>query len=53
MTWAPISLDNIFGLIHETEKDLNGDLMNFWELIKVDPEKWLKRLLGKKEMDFG
>jgi hypothetical protein len=40
MTWTPITVEEIYDLILETEKELNGDLLNFWELIKMYPEKW-------------
>lgn len=44
--WTPISLDELYDEIHKTENDLNGELWNFWQLIKIDPEKW-------EEIEYG
>ncbi len=44
--WEPISLDELYVEILKTEKDLSGELKNFWNLIKIDPIKW-------KEKEFG
>jgi len=44
--WSPISLIELYDEIQKTETDLNGDLWNFWKLIKVEPAKW-------KEPNFG
>jgi hypothetical protein len=34
--WKPISLSELYDQIQKTETDLNGDLWNFWQLIKID-----------------
>lgn len=52
MTWTPITIDKVYDLILETEKDLNGDLLNFWELIKICPEKWNEETYGKEGNGF-
>jgi hypothetical protein len=44
--WKPISLNDLFDEIQRTETDLNGELWNFWQLIKIYPTKW-------KEDGFG
>jgi hypothetical protein len=44
--WTPISKIELLGEIQKTEIELNGDLWNFWQLIKIEPEKW-------KEPEFG
>lgn len=44
--WKPISLSELYDQIQKTETDLNGELWNFWQLIKIDPKKW-------KEQDYG
>jgi hypothetical protein len=44
--WEPIPLKELFNEIQKTENDLNGDLKNFWDLIKIDPVKW-------KENEYG
>jgi hypothetical protein len=46
MTWTPITIEKVYDLILETERELNGELFNFWELIKIYPEKW-------KEEEYG
>ncbi len=52
MTWTPISLEEIFDLIHETENELSGDLLNFWELVKIYPEKWDEKTYGPEGNGF-
>ncbi|WP_207423164.1 hypothetical protein [Desertivirga brevis] len=44
--WEPIPLANLYDKIQKTETDLNGEVWNFWQLIKTSPTKW-----GEKE--FG
>ncbi|MPL94485.1 hypothetical protein SDC9_40639 [bioreactor metagenome] len=50
--WTPISLERLYDLILETEKDLSGDLLKFWELIKIDPEKWEEGKYSKEGGGF-
>jgi hypothetical protein len=52
MTRTPITIEEIYELIVETERDLNGELLNFWELIKVSPEKWDEETFGKEGKGF-
>ena len=52
MTWTPIPIEEIYDLILETEKELNGDLLNFWELTKIYPEKWNEDTYGKEGGGF-
>lgn len=35
--WKPISLKELYDQIQKTESDLNGELWNFWQLIKTEP----------------
>jgi len=44
--WKPIELNELYDEILKTESDLNGELRNFWELIKIDPEKWSEPQYG-------
>lgn len=44
--WKPIELSELYDEILKTESDLNGDLWNFWQLIKIDPEKWSEPQYG-------
>ncbi|GGA92252.1 hypothetical protein [Mucilaginibacter rubeus] len=50
--WKPISLGELFDKIHKTEANLNGDLWNFWQLIKVYPTKWIENELGNEGGGF-
>jgi site-specific DNA-adenine methylase len=52
MTWTPITIEEIYDMIHATERDLNGELLNFWELIKIYPEKWNEETYGKEGNGF-
>jgi len=45
-TWKPISLSELHDEIYKTEIELNGELWNFWELIKIDPAKWTEKKYG-------
>ncbi|MDQ6469048.1 hypothetical protein RB619_00245 [Flavobacterium sp. LHD-80] len=45
--WEPISLNELFDEIQKTEKDLDGELKNFWDLIKIDPIKWEEKEYGE------
>lgn len=45
--WEPISLSELFNEIEKTEKDLDGELKNFWNLIKIDPIKWEEKEYGE------
>lgn len=45
--WEPITLNELFSEIQKTEKDLNGELKNFWDLIKIDPTKWEEKEYGE------
>lgn len=52
MTWSPITIEEIFDEIISTEKKLNGNLLNFWDLIKIHPEKWAEEAYGKEGGGF-
>jgi hypothetical protein len=52
MTWEPITIEKIYGFILDTEKELNGELSNFWELFKIYPEKWTEETYGKEGDGF-
>ena len=52
MTWTPITIEEVYDSILETEKELKGDLLNFWELIKIYPEKWNEETYGKEGNGF-
>jgi hypothetical protein len=44
--WKPISLPDLKNLLLKGELELNDEQLNFWDLIKIDPEKW-------NEKDYG
>jgi hypothetical protein len=52
MTWTPITIEEIYDMILSTEKEVNGELLNFWELIKIYPEKWNEETYGKEGSGF-
>lgn len=45
--WIPITLLKLYDKIQKSETDLNGELWNFWQLIKIDPVKWSEKKYGK------
>jgi hypothetical protein len=50
--WEPISLEDLYDLILDTEKELTSELFNFWELIKIYPEKWKEEKYGNEGGGF-
>jgi hypothetical protein len=52
MTWTPVTIEEVYDLILSTEKELTGDLLNFWELIKIYPEKWNEETYGNEGNGF-
>ena len=47
MTWTPITIEELKDLIHETEKELNAELLHFWMQIRINPEKWMEETYGE------
>jgi hypothetical protein len=45
--WKPISINELLDRISETENDLEGELVKFWKLVKIPPEKWQEEEYGK------
>lgn len=50
--WKPITKDELLTEIYKTETDLTRDLWNFWQLIKIHPEKWAEENYGKEGNGF-
>ena len=50
--WKPISESELYDQIQKTEADLNGELWNFWQLIKIDPIKWREKEYGDEGGGF-
>lgn len=44
--WTPISLNELEEWILRGELELEEELLNFWNLIKIEPRKW-------QEKDYG
>ncbi|MEZ4911166.1 MAG: hypothetical protein R2774_09935 [Saprospiraceae bacterium] len=50
--WKPITENELIEQIHKTETDLIGELWNFWQLIRIDPEKWQEPEFGNEGGGF-
>lgn len=50
--WEPISENELYDQIQSTETNLNGELWNFWQLIKIDPVKWTEKEYGEEGGGF-
>jgi hypothetical protein len=40
MIWEPITLEALYDEILLAEEEMVGELLRFWELIQIFPEKW-------------
>ena len=50
--WKPITLNELNIEIQKTEKDLEGEIMEFWKSIKIEPEKWAEKEFGNEGGGF-
>lgn len=50
--WTPITLEELPDQISKSENLLKGDLLKFWQLIKITPEKWIEDEYGKEGGGF-
>lgn len=50
--WKPISLKELYVEIQKTEWQLDGELSNFWELIRIEPQKWKENTFGNQGDGF-
>lgn len=50
--WQPITLSELYDEIHNSEKELIGELSNFWDLIKIEPAKWQEENYGNEGGGF-
>ncbi|PZR23194.1 MAG: hypothetical protein DI539_03645 [Flavobacterium psychrophilum] len=50
--WEPISLKELQAEIHKTEPELKDELLVFWKLIKIEPEKWEEPEYGNEGGGF-
>lgn|SRR5690554_2934953 len=50
--WEPISLSELEINILKGELELKGELLNFWNLIKIEPQKWQEKEFGEEGGGF-
>jgi len=50
--WTPITLIELYDQIKKTETDLKGEVWNFWQLIKIEPNKWEEPTYGNEGNGF-
>lgn len=50
--WKPISLNELEINILKGELELKGELLNFWNLIKIEPQKWQEKEYGREGGGF-
>lgn len=50
--WTPISLGELNNLIQKEKKALSGELLTFWNLIKIEPTKWIEKHFGNEGGGF-
>ncbi|WP_230141937.1 hypothetical protein [Pedobacter sp. Bi36] len=50
--WTPISLIELEEWISRGESKLEGEPLNFWNLIKIVPQKWQEKEYGKEAGGF-
>lgn len=51
-TWQPISFNELYDEIIQTESRLMGELERLWKLIRIVPEKWQEEVYGKEGGGF-
>jgi hypothetical protein len=50
--WTPISLGELEEHISRGELELQEELLNFWNLIKIAPQKWQEKEYGTEGGGF-
>jgi hypothetical protein len=50
--WTPISSNALFIEIQKSEMELEGELLNFWQLIRIEPTKWAEKEFGQRGDGF-
>lgn len=50
--WTPLSLGELEEWILRGESELEGELLNFWNLIKIKPQKWQEEEYGAEGEGF-
>lgn len=52
MNWQPISEEKIWDDINSAWKRMSFQQRNFWEIIRIDPEKWIQNPWGEEGNGF-
>jgi len=52
LEWTSISLVELYIEIQKTEKDLEGEIAEFWQSIKIQPAKWNEKEYGTEGGGF-
>lgn len=50
--WTPISLTKLEEWVSRGESRLQGEVLNFWKLIKIKPQKWQEKEYGEEGGGF-
>lgn len=50
--WKPISFIDLENLILKGKFELTDEQLNFWDLIKIQPEKWMEKDYGDEGGGF-
>jgi hypothetical protein len=50
--WPPITIDQLKNEILRGELEMNDHQLNFWDLIKIEPEKWKEETYGQESGGF-
>ena len=53
MELPPLSKKEILDEINSSFKRMSLEQKRLWEIIKITPEKWQAKILGKKLVVFG
>lgn len=52
LEWTPISLAELNIEIQKTKNDLEGEIAEFWQSIKIEPVKWNEKEYGTEGGGF-
>ena len=52
MEWQPESEANIWEKLNQSYERMSPEQQRFWEVVKIDPEKWQENTYGKKGSGF-
>jgi hypothetical protein len=52
MNWQPVNLKELKQSIYLSEKQMTKEQFNFWNLVKIKPEKWQESTYGQEGNGF-